>query len=101
MVKINIRKYEKRNIYVFAGLQLVGKRIRGIWYKLEVPCNMCGECCKRTPKNWWLGRSDKGWCKYLESYENSKYICKADIPFGCVNGDYEGEEWCCIKWQQQ
>ena len=61
---------------------------------------MCGECCKRSPKNWWLGTDENGWCKYLEPYENDKYICKADTPFGCASGDYAEEEWCCIKWQQ-
>ena len=91
----------KINKYEFEGIHIVRKRIRGIWYKLETPCNMCGECCKRAPKNWWLGRNDKGWCIYLEPYENDKYICKADIPFGCASGDYAEEEWCCIKWLQQ
>ena len=89
------------NKYIFEGIHLVEKEERGVRYKIEVPCNMCGECCKRAPENWWLGRNDKGWCRYLEPYENDKFVCTTDMPMGCAKGDYSEEEWCCIKWLQQ
>jgi hypothetical protein len=86
------------NAYIFEGLRCIYKREKGIWYKVTVPCNMCGECCKKAPENWWLERNEKGWCKYLRSHENDKYICVADIPFGCASGDYAEEDWCIVKW---
>lgn len=100
-MQIEIPDNKERNIYIFSGLQLVKKRENGIWYDLVTPCNMCGECCKRVPDNWWLGRNEKGWCEFLKEYEVNRYICSADRPFGCATGDYADEEWCCIKWRQQ
>ena len=88
-------------VYIFEGFRLVEKRIHNVWYKLEVPCNQCGECCKRVPSHWWLGVNEKGHCRYLRK-EEDKYWCRAnDIPFGCRSGDEEDKEWCCVKWHQQ
>ena len=89
------------NAYIFEGFRCVYKRENGIWYKQTVECNMCGECCKRVSDNWWLGKTDEGWCTYLKYHEPGKYRCSAnDTPFGCKSGDNESEDWCCVKWDK-
>lgn len=102
MEKIIIPGWVKDNIriHVIAGIEECAKRVNGKWYIKTSRCNMCGECCKRAPENWHLGRNEKGWCKYLKEYENDKYVCHIDRPLGCATGDYAEEPWCNIEWTE-
>jgi len=79
---------DERNIYIFAGIELVIKRDLGEWMVKTERCNKCGKCCIAVK------------CKHLILRAN-EWLCKFDAnrPFNC--SVYEGlADYCNIKWKK-
>ena len=92
---------DERNVRVFAGIEAVAKREKGIWYIKTVRCNMCGECCMNVPEKWPRGQDkDTGHCLHLK-YEANEYLCDLgwNRPFACCAEGAEGEDFCSSKWE--
>ena len=92
-------KYSERNIYVFAGIEIIIKRDIGQWFKKIQSCNYCGKCCMNVPADWSYGAKD-GNCQHL-IYRANEYLCGlgSDRPFNCCVSDGRSTE-CNIKWQK-
>jgi hypothetical protein len=92
----------ERNIYVFAGVELVALST------LEKPklrvkdkqCNWCGKCCMNVPDNWPHGAKD-GNCVHLD-YDGADYKCalRKNRPFACCASDDSDKDFCCVTWKE-
>jgi len=91
---------DERNIYIFAGIEIVMKRDLGEWYIKTERCNNCGKCCMSKPKGWTHGRNRKHDCKHL-IFRANEYLCDlgADRPFFCSVSEGLPED-CNIKWKK-
>jgi len=100
---------DERNIYVQAGLETCLKRENGIWYIKTGKCatavfaqlgqgQPCGECCKRVPPTWKLGRTEEGYCIHYRGGANMN-TCAVGWPYGCVTGDHADEAYCKVRWE--
>jgi len=83
---------DERNIYIFAGIELIQKRDMGQWLKKVERCTKCGKCCMNVPADWSYGEKD-GNCKHLILRAN-EYLCKlgSDRPFNCCISDGQPDE---------
>jgi hypothetical protein len=93
-------KYAERNIYVFAGIEVVAKKEIGKYWEVKVEsCSMCGKCCMDLPPNHPLGLTDDGHCVHLTKEKEGVYICGMRLhrPLGCCITDPTWREDCSIK----
>lgn len=92
---------EKRDIYIFAGVEVIAKKIYGQPWQVKVKrCSYCGKCCMNVPDGWSTGKNKKtGHCAHLIFCAN-QWLCnlKSYRPFSCCVGD--GEDDCSIKWKE-
>lgn len=103
---------EGRNLYVFAGREVVARRlIGGRWEVKTTRCNLCGECCRVVPPWWPFGRRADGSCVALrfekiihaDGRAEEGYFCKARggiVPFTCCKGRHENPEVCSVRFQE-
>ncbi len=103
---------ESRNIYVFAGREVIARKlINGPWEVKTARCNLCGECCRSVPPQWPFGRTPDGVCAKLKFEKiihadgriEEGYFCMAKgdvVPFTCCKGRHEDPEVCSIRFQE-
>ena len=102
-MKIELPEWtEGKNIYVFAGIELVALKSveRPVLSVKEVRCNMCGKCCMNLPDNWKHGVVGSN-CQHL-SFDGNDYLCKLgkSRPFACSASDDSEKEFCCVTWKE-
>jgi hypothetical protein len=92
---------ETRNIYVFAGAELIAiKELNDSELRVKTNgCNMCGKCCMNVPDDWEYGVKD-GNCQHLIQ-DVDKYVCSlgSNRPFMCCASDDSEKDFCCITWR--
>lgn len=95
------KKYgRQRNIYIFAGLEPVFRKVRNGWEIKVSECSRCGECCKAIDERHILG-TENG-CRYLD-YSMNQWLCGLNIfrPHGCAiaDGSNMNIKSCTVKWK--
>lgn len=102
---------DERHLFVIAGQEPVLKRIRRVdkqgnvtytWYKKAVRCNLCGRCCMNLKSTHRWGVDENGTCLRLIEGNPGEFWCdpnKGSMPWDCLKGDNEGEEFCCLEWE--
>lgn len=93
----------EKDIYIFAGIELVAKSTNGKFILKTKRCNFCGKCCmniKDISLYTKFGFRDEktGNCKYLIK-NGDKYECGIGImrPFECSIAS-QGHPDCCIEF---
>ena len=89
--------YVKRNIWVFAGMEPVARRLSGKEWEVKVEsCVRCGLCCAAIRENHPLGTPNG--CMHLH-----EHMCGLGIfrPHGCAIADgwQVGVETCSVTWK--
>jgi len=92
-----------KDIYIFAGIELVAKSENGKIIVKTARCNFCGKCCMHIPDHSQftkLGFRDEktGNCKYLRT-SGDRYECSLGMmrPFFCSAAD-QGHPDCCVEY---
>lgn len=117
-MKLKIPKWaDGRHVYIFAGREVVARRLwdhekgrAGPWEKKTIRCNLCGECCRGLDENWPLGVKENGDCAHLrferinhaDGRVEEGYFCKLRgdiVPFTCCKGRNEDPDICCIRFE--
>lgn len=94
--------YEGRNLYVFAGLDIVARNRQGKGWEIKVGnCSRCGLCCQSIDERHPLGTPDG--CQHLRRSPGEQ-LCNLGIfrPHGCAiadGGEAMGIEGCTVKWR--
>ena len=99
-------KYEGRNLYIFAGVEPVAKKLvrDGYWQVKIKECIRCGKCCERIKEDHAL-KGTKDGCKYL-LYSGKESLCGLGYPqvglwrpHGCSIADNTIPE-CSVEWMK-
>jgi hypothetical protein len=80
-------RYEGRNLFVFAGMDLVARRYCKKPWEIKISdCAMCGKCCQNLNNDKFPFKIINGVCEHLEHRPGKRYLCKLDVrrPFGCA-----------------
>jgi hypothetical protein len=93
-------EYEKRDIFVFAGIDIVARKFKSInkWEIKEKNCKRCGKCClKMTGKSFPF--SSPNGCKHLIDSGNEK-LCGLSYfrPNGCAVAEMNIKD-CSVRWK--
>lgn len=94
-------RYERSNIYLFAGLVPIARRLVGKEWEVKVKdCSRCGKCCERmTNEDHPIGGPDG--CRFLRRSPGEQ-MCGLEIyrPHGCAiaNGERVGVDDCSVEW---
>ena len=101
-IKLNIpERFEKRNLYLFAGLEPVlrYRQQNGYWEVKVADCSRCGKCCRAIREDHPLG-TENG-CRHLQESGN-EWLCGLTIfrPYGCAIAEMEAIEDCTVKWKR-
>lgn len=94
-------EYSKRNLYVFAGVEVVAKNQQGKGWEVKTrKCSRCGECCLRIDERHPLGLANG--CAHLLR-DPSEQLCGLGIfrPHGCAiaDGEQMRVETCTVRWE--
>jgi hypothetical protein len=98
--KLNIPKIHYDHIkplYVFEGNDCVAIKEPGHNWKIKtVPCNNCGECCKRFLMDYDFPPIKKGVCTWLveggcELGSHRPFKCAVATP---------GASYCCVRYEE-
>ena len=93
---------ERKNLYIFAGIEVVAYRIKGEkWMVKTSRCSQCGNCCKNLDSRFPFGVN--GVCKYLQKEvgDNDRWLCGlAGLrPHGCSVSSSSYEK-CTVKYEE-
>ena len=80
----------ERDIYIMAGMELMGYHKDGKTFLKSIRCNQCGKCCMDVPDNHFIEKGEDGNCKYLLLDKTTGlYDCKVGPykPFACCVGE--------------
>jgi hypothetical protein len=100
----------ERHLFIFAGIELLAYKKYGddfISVKKE-RCNFCGACCENLPQDIHVPIDEKGTCKNLVTYGNTKecklgqerpWLCNISDPILYKWNDGR-EEKCCVKYDR-
>lgn len=98
-----VEDFVERNLYVFAGIDLVAHKYRGKknWTVKIQRCSQCGTCCKNLKKEHPFPVVD-GKCIYLTQPGGygGLWFCSLGInrPFGCAIADTDAT-YCSVKYK--
>ena len=93
----NIAHIPKKTIYVFEDNDCVAYKNPGNkWMVKVIPCNNCGECCKRFHMDYDFPPIKNGVCNWL--YEGGCELGR-HRPFKCAIAT-PGGDYCCVKFEE-
>ena len=97
-----IDSQNERNLYLFAGMEMIAFKTRGDKWKIKTKgCLMCGECCKHLTKRHPFPVIDDK-CIHLINPPGygDKWICGLGIyrPFACAISNSK-EKYCKVKYE--
>jgi hypothetical protein len=93
----NVPHDHVKPIYVFEGNDCVAIKEPGRKWKIKtVPCNNCGECCRRFLMNYDFPPIKNGVCDWLVQGG-----CELDRhrPFHCAVANPAGD-YCCVRYEE-
>jgi len=97
-----VEDFAERNLYVFAGIDLIAEKLRGDKWKIKTrKCSMCGKCCMNLKEDHPFPVID-GQCVYLVNPPGygDKWICGLRInrPHGCAISTPTAD-YCNVKFE--
>ncbi|MBA7657492.1 hypothetical protein ES703_65430 [subsurface metagenome] len=100
-----VEDFAERNLYVFAGIDLVAHKYRGEknWTVKIQRCSQCGTCCQNLKEEHPFPLVD-GRCIYLTQPEGygGLWFCSLGInrPFGCAIAN-NNATYCSVKYEYE
>ena len=97
-----VEDFKERNLYVFAGIDLVAGKNRDDRWKIKTSgCSMCGKCCRDLGRTHPFPVIDKK-CIYLinPAGYGDKWFCQLGLnrPFAC-GVSINNYDYCTVKYE--